>query len=340
MRHFNLSSVIAAFVFVGGLSIVIFGFAGPPTEFLDETKVLAATVVHSPGSVVQSGCAVTGGKQLKSTNGSIANVIHYIGLGRLADGRVGEISLREIKITADSYTPDVLGFSMPSGRNGAELIRDASRPSRKISDGTPHGGYMKQPLRQVKVPETFLDIIVISQWEYELRFYRPDQVGAKRGDLYELFGEPYVVYRFRNPNPPAANRLEITKVKDGTEDKGEYFYDARSDFWSLTQNGHEVVRKRSEVNPADPCERIETRFETENSKVLKTVKIYKGFPWGQEVVKKIEDPEGEAKTTTYKYFEDRNAPHYSFLKTTIHSNGEVEHHNQQPDPTMPFRNKP
>src|SRR6266496_4240108 len=28
------------------------------------------------------------------------------------------------------------------------------------------------------------------------------QIGAKRGNLYDLVGEPYVVYRFRNPNPP------------------------------------------------------------------------------------------------------------------------------------------
>jgi hypothetical protein len=229
---------------------------------------------------------------------------------------------------------------MPTARNGAELIPDDSRPSRKISDGTPHGGYMTRPLRQVKVPETLLDIVVISQWEYELRFYRPGQVGAKREKLYELVGKPYAVYRFRNPNPPSENRLEITKVKDGTEDKGEYFYEAELDSWSLTKNGHEVVRKTSKVNPHNPCERIETRFETEDSKVLKTVKIYKGFPWGQDIVKKIEDPEGEAKTTTYQYFEDPNGPHYSFLKTTIHPDGEVERHNRQPDPTMPFSKQP
>ena len=277
---------------------------------------------------------------MKSTNGSVANMIQYISLGHLADGRVGEISLREVKITTDIYTPDVLGFSMPDGRNGAELILDTSRPSRKISDGTPLGGYMTRPLRQVRVPETMLDIIVISKWEYELRFYHPDQIGAKRGNLYELVGEPYVVYRFRNPNPPSENRLEITTIKDGTEDKSEYFHDAQLDFWSLTKNGQEVARKTSMVKPQNPCERIETRFETEGPNVLKTLRIYKAFPWGQEIFKVIEDPDGEARTTIYKYFEDRNGPHYTFLKTTIHPNGEVEHHNQQPDPTMPFRKKP
>lgn len=326
-------------MFLGGPSFVFTDIARPTPEFLSVTKALAVPVVPSPGSTVQSGCPILGGKQLTSTNGSLANVVMDIGLGHLADGRVAEISLLETKITADSYTPDVLGFSMPNARNGAELIPDGSRPSRKISDGTPLGGYMTRPLRQVRVPETLLDIIVSSPWKYELRFYHPDQVGAKRGKLYELAGEPYAVYRFRNPNPPSANRLEITMIKHGKEDKSEYFYDPKLDFWSLTTNGQEVVRKRSEVNPRNPCERIETRFVTADSKVVKTVRIFKGFPWGQEIVKEIEDPEGEAKTTTFQYFEDRNGPHYRFLKTTIHPDGHVEQHNQQPDPTMPFRKK-
>lgn len=323
---------------LGGLLLVILVSARPAPEFLSLTEALAAPVVHSPGSVVQSGCPTLGGKQLTSTNGRLANVLMYIGLGHLAEGRVAEIGLRETEITADIYTPEVLGFSMPNARNGAEMIPDDSRPSRRIRDRV--GGYLAQPLRQVKVPETLLDIIVSSPWEYELRFYHPDQVGAKRGKLYELVGEPYAVYRFRNPNPPSANRLEITMIQHGKEDKSEYFYDPKLDFWSLTTNGQEVVRKRSEVNPGNPCELIETRLVTADSKVVKTVRIFKGFPWGQEIVKKIEDPEGEAKTTTFQYFEDRNGPHYSFLKTTIHPDGHVEQHNQQPDPTMRFRKKP
>jgi hypothetical protein len=334
-----LRNFIIPAVFVSGLSIV-FGLALQTPEFPGETKVLAGPVINSQVSGTQSGCAAMGGKRLKSTDSSLGNVTFHIALGHLADGSPAEVSLVESNLTADIYTPDVLGFSMPSGRNGAELIPDDSRLSRKISDGTPHGGYMTQPLRQVKVPDTLLDIVVISQWEYELRFYRPDHIGARGGKVYELVGDPHAVYRFRNPNPPSVDRLEITTRKQGTEDKAEYFHNAELDLWTLNKNGQEVVRKRSEVNPNDPCERIETRIETKGSKVLKTVKIYKGFPWGQEIVKKIENPEGEAKTTTYKYFEDVDGPHYSFLKTTIHPNGEVERHNEQPDPTMPFRKQP
>jgi hypothetical protein len=332
------SSVLARFLFLDGLLLVILVSAHSTRESLNVTEAQAAPVVYT--SQLQEGCPILGGQKLTSTNGGFYNIVMHIALGHLADGSAAEISLGEIKITTDSYTPDVLGFSMPDARNGAELIRDDSRPSHKISDGTPLGGYMSQPLRQVKVPETLLDIIVSSQWEYELRFYHPNQVGARRGKLYELVGEPFAVYRFRNPNPPFTNRFEITKIKDGKVDKSEYFYDAKLDFWSLTTNGQEVARKRSEVNPRDPCERIETRFNTEHSKVIKTLRIFKGFPWGQNIVKEIEDPDGEAKTTTFQYFEDPNGPHYTFLKTTIHPDGEVEQHNQQPAPTMRLRKQP
>jgi hypothetical protein len=78
-------------------------------------------------------------------------------------------------------------------------------------------------LRQVKVPDVMLDIVVISQWEYELRFYRPEQVGAKRGKLYELVGEPFVVYRFRNPNPPSENRLEATPSNTALRTRASIF---------------------------------------------------------------------------------------------------------------------
>jgi hypothetical protein len=335
-----LSSTLARIMALDGLLLVILVAAQPTRQFLNVPEALAAPLVYNSRSLLQGGCRNLSGQKLTSTNGSLANIVMYIGLGHLDDGRAGEITLSEIKITTDSYTPDVLGFSISDGVNGAELIRDASRPSRKISDGTPLGGYMSRPLRQVRTPDTLLDIIVSGPWEYELRFYHPNQVGAKRGILYELAGEPFAVYRFRNPNPPFTNRFEITKIKDGKVDKSEYFYDAKLDSWTLTTNGREVGRKKSEVNPRDPCERIETRFTMEGAKVVKRLRIFKAFPWGQDIIKEIEDPDGEAKTTTFQYFEDPNGPHYTFLKTTIHPDGEVEQHNQQPDPTMRLRKQP
>jgi hypothetical protein len=274
-----------------------------------------------------NGCAAWGNRVLKTTNSRTSNVQINIGLGRMANGMNDEISFGETILTPDVYTPDVLGFPIAPKNNGAEFIRDNSREPRLISDGN-GGGYKSQPWRQVRVPEALVDIVVTDQWKYELRFYRPNQIGPKVEDLYTVRGVPYAIYRFRNPNPPSVNRLEISTIKKGTEDRSEYEYDAESDTWLFSKNGVQVSKKTSSVNHEDPCERFEIRVDTDCPKVCKLIRVYRGFPWGQEIVKKVEDALGEPKTTTFTYFMEPNERHYGFLKTTTNPDGSVELHNQ------------
>ena len=280
----------------------------------------------------RGGCPVWGGRRLRSTNSGALTVQFQLGLGRIsADGDKGHISLREGVITTNSYTPDVLALSFfPKGPT--ELIRDPARPQRVIADPGEKGGYTSQSIKQVKGPETLMDIVVLNEWEYEIRFYRPDQVGPKRNGFYSVMGEPFSVTVVRNPNPPKTDTIEITTTKDGRAEKSEWKYDEVSDTWLFFINGVENSRKLSEINATDPCERIETRFDLEEGRWLKTIKTFKAFPWGQEIVQKIEDADGEARITRYKYFDDPNGPHYTFLKTTIHPDGKIERHNRHPDP--------
>lgn len=88
-------------------------------------------------------------------------------------------------------------------------------------------------------------------------------------------------------------------------------------------------RKTSAVNPDDPCERIETRVSYEGDTPSKTLKVYRAFPWGQELVKEVEDADGEALTTEYTYFEDRNDPRYSWQKPIKYPDGTVRHLNKR-----------
>jgi len=90
-----------------------------------------------------------------------------------------------------------------------------------------------------------------------------------------------------------------------------------------------VTTKSSVVNPDDPCERIETRFDRERGELVKKIKIFRAFPWGQALVKIIEDPDGKALVTTYAYFEDKKETHYTHLKSITHPDGTVELHKQQ-----------
>lgn len=307
----------------------------PPTVSAPQVR---APEVSAPE---KGGCADWGNRRLRSINSGVMTVQYSVGLGRVSDnGNTGRITLAEKVITRNSYTPDVLALSVSTVGNDIELIRDPSRPQRVIADPGEKGGYTSQSIKQIRAPEAFVDIVVLSEWEYEIRFYHPAQVTAKRNGFYGVSGEPYSVTRVRNPNPPNTNGLDIIITKDGTTKKSEYRYDEGSDTWLYYEDGVETVKKLSEVNPGKPCERIETRFDLKEGNWFKTVKIYRAFPWGQDIITKIEDPDGQARTTTYKYFDDPDGPHYTFLKTTIHPDGKVEKHNRHPDPFKKWASEP
>jgi hypothetical protein len=312
---------------IGALITCILVFAAPDASSASNHSHATRATFSEKG-----GCPVWAGRRLRSTNSGVLAVQFTLGLGRIsADGETGHISLREGVITTNSYTPDVLALSFfPKGPT--ELIRDPARPQRVIADPGEKGGYTSQSIKQVKGPETFMDIVVLNEWEYEIRFYRPDQVRAKRNGFYGVAGEPFSLTLIRNPNPPKTNSIEITTTKDGIAKKSEWKYDEVSDTWLFFLDGVETVRKLSEISATDPCERIETRFDLKEGGWVKTIKIFKAFPWGQDIVQKIDDADGEAKITRYKYFDDPNGPHYTFLKTTIHPDGTIERHNRHPDP--------
>jgi hypothetical protein len=280
----------------------------------------------------KGGCSVWSGRRLRSINSDVLTVQFTLGLGRIsADGETGHISLREKVITANSYTPDVLALSF-FAKGPTEMVRDPARPQRVIADPGEKGGYTSQSIKQVKGPETFMDIVVLNEWAYEMRLYQPDQVRSKRNGFYRVEGEPYSVTLVRNPNPPKTNSIEITTTKDGIAKKSEWKYDEESDTWTYFLDGVETSRKQSEVSATNPCERVETRFDLKDGKWVRTLKLFKAFPWGQEIIQKVEDEGGELQVTNYEYFEDPDGPHYTFLKNTIHPDGTVERHNRHPDP--------
>jgi len=287
-------------------------------------------------------CKVNGGIPLNSVESNVSNIQLTLCLGKLSNGACATMNLHEARITEDIYTPYAFGLPYPD-RGEVELINDTSHPPKqfgelhKLVDGTAVPPYSKQPMRQIKLPTALIDVVVLSRWEYDLRFYHAKDVGPKEDGLYTLTGLPDVVWKFKNPEPPSHNRLQIIRTKDGGDDVTEFAYDEAEDKWVMLKNGSWVTTKSSVVNPDNPCERIETRLDREGGEVAKKIKIFRAFPWGQEMVKVIEDPEGNALVTTFAYFEDKKGPHYTYLKSITHPDGTVELRNEQPDPTMPPR---
>jgi hypothetical protein len=284
-------------------------------------------------------CQVNGGLPLNSIESKIFNIHLTLCLGKLSNGDCVQMSLDENQITADTYTPYAFGLPDPD-RGEVELINDTSNPPKQFGelhelvDGTTVPPYFKQPMRQIKLPTEFIDVIVLSRWEYDLRFYHAENVGPKENGLYTLTGRPYAVWKFKNPAPPSLNRFQMIRTKDGVDDVREFSYVEAEDKWVLSNNGSWATMKSSIIDPDDPCQRIETRLHREGETVTKTIKIFRAFPWGQEIVKVIEDLDGKALVTTFSYFEDKKGPHYGFLKSITHPDGTVELQNTRPDPTM------
>lgn len=297
---------------------------------------------HTQKPPVRTGnglCQVNGGIPLNSIESNVSHIHLTLCLGKLSNGECAEMSLNENQITADTYTPYAFGLPDPD-RGEVELINDTSNPPKQFGelhqlvDGTAVPPYFKQPMRQIKLPTALIDVVILSPWEYDLRFYQLEDVGPKENGLYTLTGQPNAVWKFKNPSPPSLSRLQMIRTKDGVDDVREFSYEEAEDKWVLLNNGTWAIMKSSIVNPDNPCERIETRLNRKGGEVSKTIKIFRAFPWGQEVVKVIEDPDGKALVTTFSYFEDKKGPHYRFLKSITHPDGTVELQNEQPDPTM------
>ncbi|HJR06649.1 MAG TPA: hypothetical protein VJ842_05285 [Pyrinomonadaceae bacterium] len=244
-------------------------------------------------------------------------VIWSVSMGTLPDCDCAEVlQLNEDSITRETYTPAALIYS-PPGLGYKEGYRADVEVARNPD----------QSLRQVHMPPGLTDIIVINEWEYEIRFYRPSQVGAKANGIYAVSGAPFAYYIIRNPDPPNVNRLQIIKVKDGVRDVSEYVYDASGNTCELSSdNGATLVTKRTEQSAHDPKERTDTFIYRKHDRITsKTVKVYRRFAWGDELVKLIEDADGARLTTTHAYYEERdNSLRYIKIRLTIFPDGSWE----------------
>src|SRR5262249_31115309 len=72
-------------------------------------------------------------------------------------------------------------------------------------------------------------------------------------------------------------------------------------------------------------QRVETAivYNPSNSIVSKVVNTYQAFPWGEEQIKQVVDPNGAALTTTWSYYTNSvtDAVSYMHLKEMVRPNG-------------------
>lgn len=223
---------------------------------------------------------------------TLASIDARFSLGKTKGGQsAGDLFLRTDEASPDLATPKGLFFST--------LTRDVK--ARYDETGA---------LRQVLAPQTFIDIVVINDFSYNINFYRPNDIAGESGGLYEVdaSARPFVVWSIENPDASAEiyNRLKITEIKDGTTKAYEYIWDDMQNAWALSSGNGLQIKMRSEEIDAVRKNRIVTETTKDASGTLCSAirTTFHMFPWGEEIIEQIDDPDGAALTTTTTYYED------------------------------------
>ena len=250
--------------------------------------------------------------------GSIETVFH---LGRTVQGKsAGRLLIQSKTMTPDLATPAGLYYD-----HASEVVEVIT-----TSEGV---------LRQVFAPQTLADIVVITAFKYDIRFYAPEDAGTKNAEgVYEPTGTPFVVWTIENPDASAEtyNRLRVTKTAGTAVTVNEYRWDAASQTWSLT-TGNGLRTETKQTVWLSSTEQAETRTISDpiNGVASETVATYRTFPWGKDIVAEVVDPYGANLVTTPTYYENEADPgSYGRIHTVTNPDGSQVEYAYNPDGTL------
>jgi len=260
-------------------------------------------------NIVVRGCKDCADKECgESCDLNLGSVDWSVSMGSLADGRSAEnIRLQEEALTAAVYTPFALVYSAPGLTNEIDVVRNP--------DGS---------LRQIKAPQSLADIVVtIAGQEYEVRFYRLADVGAKVSGVYGVSGQPFVTWRINNPTPTALNKLQISKIQGAVTETNEYAWDSLTNSWSLSRgNGTRIETLTRTTITSTSYSQTAVVKESNGKVVSRITRIFHTFAWGDELLAETVDPDGAALKTTYSYFENAaQAGKFRKLKSISYPDG-------------------
>jgi RHS repeat-associated protein len=222
-----------------------------------------------------------------------------------AGGDAGEIDFSDDNIDANTYSPSALRYVPPAGTNDVDVIRTANNI-----------------LRQIKTPQTLVDIVVISSSEYEIRFYNPSNIGAKVDGLYQVSGQPFTTWKLKNPDPSTIGKLEVSNIENGRVETQAISYDAATGTWSLKEGTKTQTNTESFNSSTNEYTRTITVKNDKNEVLSHAVRVSKIFAWGEELIKETIDPEGANLVTTYDYYQDSTQKgKYGKVKSISYPNG-------------------
>jgi RHS repeat-associated protein len=233
----------------------------------------------------------------KSFSPNITPIKWSVGVGRLQSGKsAGRIHYRESGLNANSFTRAALVFDQPlTNQNQVIVLKDSVG------------------LRQIRAPQTLVDVASVSTNAFDVRFYLLSQVSTNinpgTGYYDILSNAPPVVWRFTNATPESGQwrKLRVTEDRRGTNYITDVEYDPTNKVWSLTRGaGADLVREvRSVILQTNDAIhlRIETNrvSDTSGNVLYQAVETYQEFPLSWELIAVVTDPGGLAYTNTFEY---------------------------------------
>ncbi|MBI2441628.1 MAG: RHS repeat-associated core domain-containing protein [Lentisphaerae bacterium] len=250
-----------------------------------------------------------------------ASAIFYLGQGNRGDP-AGRLQISAETPSLDLATPRQLALSAFDPT--MEVIR--------VPDG------VANVLRQVVAPETFVDLVPISSFKYEIRFYKPTEAGAKdTNGLYVPTGVPFISYALENPAAGTNdfNTLRITEMRGSATVVYEYVYSETVGVgeWALSSGNGLKSEVVSTVTNATGRVFTRTVRDSAGQIASKTRTTFRNFDWGEAIIEQVEDPDGAALTTTRTYYDD-DAIHpgqYGQLKQVNKPDGSWRRYDYDPE---------
>ena len=193
-------------------------------------------------------------------------------------------------------------------------------------------------VRQVQAPQTFVDVVTVSPFAYDLRYYLAGQTS----------GIPFVTWRIENPdaNRNSYNRVRVTETRGSDVKVYNYAYDPSLQSWTLDYPGGarqdecRVVMGNAGSGgilsgwlPAWFTNGLSgyTRTVTATTRVpggpdqFTVQRVYQRMAWGEPLVEETLAPYTNPQTTTYIYDPDVAAGRRGqLLRKVLHYGGSWE----------------
>jgi len=179
-------------------------------------------------------------------------------------------------------------------------------------------------LRQVLTPQIFVNIWDIANNSFQIDFYPIAAAGSTVNGYYSINGTPYASYQVT----ASETGFAITRIT-GT---GTGAYSGTTTVTASTANNVTTYTTTfpGSLRSVTQTESISGNSRTEYTETTNAggaessyiEKIYHTYPWGEQLVQEIDDPNGNAYTTTYSYYTNSSYPgDYGQLQSITYPDG-------------------